>query len=107
MARLKLAGNTKQKKNCTKGYSCQWSCISRAKGCSNGVPAPDTWNSQKEGGKGSGEDKGGPIPGAGELLGGTGQLIQYLSGMLEYAVDTAIDTANQAIDTIETLETIG
>lgn len=32
-ARLKLAGNTKQTKQCKKGYSCGFSCISKSKEC--------------------------------------------------------------------------
>lgn len=37
-ARLKAAGNTKQKKKCTKGWSCGYTCLPRTKkNCDNGI----------------------------------------------------------------------
>ena len=37
-ARLKLAGNTKQQKTCTKGFSCGYSCVSKTKSCAGPLP---------------------------------------------------------------------
>ena len=37
-ARLKLAGNTKQQKTCTKGFSCGFACISKNKACASVLP---------------------------------------------------------------------